>query len=188
MSKSELTRKPASTALTPLQYHTACFYAANPGKGKTEAQRQAYLALGRPLPTDASLFVQATRTLRNVKVLALIRELQADAEEKLQAKIMRVVERKVRLSQIAMEDLRNEKGVPIREPCISAINALNRMERIGADPVTPGQVQLLVVHDSGDRLKQLAAIDGSTPVTINGEVQLLQSPELPSPPPDQKKT
>ena len=39
-----------------------------------------------------------------------------------------VQERKILLSQIAMEDLQNERGIPIRSWNIQAIAELNRME------------------------------------------------------------
>ncbi|KKK68704.1 hypothetical protein LCGC14_2941370 [marine sediment metagenome] len=93
-----------------------------------DAYREAgYSVAGRSI--DA-VYVDACRLAANPKIVLRLQELRQPAVNSTK---MLVIEREERLSDIAREDITSAKGTPLRVPNISAIQELNKMDKLYSD-------------------------------------------------------
>jgi len=114
MSKSKLTVKQEKFTL-------------NLFSGMNESK--AYAGAGYAQNSPATISANACRLAKNVNVLARLEELREKAAS---AKIMNVIERREKLSEIAREKLYT-KGTILRTGNLQAVEILNKMDKLYSD-------------------------------------------------------
>lgn len=119
---------PATDPSQPLRIHRQELFARHVAAGKT--QREAVQLAGYKLHSLTICDVAGSQLYRSIRVKRRIAYLRDQA---FLDQVMSVAERKQRLSEIARERIEGKHGV-VREPNISAVRELNRMERVGAEP------------------------------------------------------
>ncbi len=87
----------------------------------------------------------ATKLLKKAEIQAYLKELNTPGEVKAIASVM---ERKERLTEIAMEDIETKYGVN-RQPSISAITELNKMDKLYAPEIDQKIIQITVSSEEG---------------------------------------
>jgi hypothetical protein len=126
---------------------------------KNLTQYEAYIQAGYSNNTMLRNTIDrnASVLMSDTKIAQRINELR---DKLIEPEILTVIQRKKRLSDIAVEDITNKFGKPIRSYNIQAIHELNDMEGIGKQEInynTPGITINMdkVVIEAGTRLEQL---------------------------------
>lgn len=91
---------------------------------ETGKKQQAAIDAGYP---EKSAHVYASRLLRKAKIKAVIEKYRQELKDDL---IMSLTERKIKLSDIARENIHSAKGTLLRGGNVSAIKELNLMEGV----------------------------------------------------------
>lgn len=119
----------------------------------TDAYKNNYDAENMAIET---IYVKASQLMDKDKIRVRYNKLLNEANTPV---VMTVAERKERLSELARENITNDKGTLIRAYNIQAINTLNDMEQIGKQPINVDQRtwNLLVTDDVKDLVKSLGS-------------------------------
>ena len=118
------------------------------------SQREAWIKAGYShnyavayVDTHASVLANSAKVKQRFEEL----KTAADADS-----IMKYQERQQRLTEFGREDIKNRRGTPVRSGNISAIDTLNKMDRIYTDGATVNvdnrKVEITVVSDKARNL------------------------------------
>ena len=107
----------------------------------------AYEKAGYAITVRETVNANASRLAHSDSVRAYLDELNTPVEAKA---IATVIQRKERLTQIAMEDIQTNYGIN-RQPCISAITELNKMDKLYAPEIDQRVINITVISEEGKK-------------------------------------